>query len=82
MDRDEDFVQKAGVVDTTSTACQSTRAFMPDLDRPVTERFNRFVGDVPASLSEQSLELRKAQTDSLIEPDSVTDDVWWKAMRF
>ena len=77
VDRDKYFIQKPRIAETTLAAFQSTSVLRSEFVRPLPDRF---ISHAHAALSEQIFNFPKAQTESIVEPHSVTNDFWWKAM--
>src|SRR5262245_47250726 len=73
----EHFVQIPSIPQPTLASFQSPCILHPEFDRPLSDRFVRHVY---SALSEQILDVPETQTESIIEPDSVTDNVWRKAV--
>jgi len=77
VDRDEDFVQKPRIAESTLAALQPPRVVRAELPAPLP---NGFVRHDDASLGQQVLDIPEAQTVSVVQPDGVADDVRRKAM--
>ena len=70
-------VQVPCVAETPLTTFQSAGVLCSELDGPLSDRF---ISHVDSAFGEQILNFPKAETESIIEPDSMTDDFWWKAV--
>ena len=77
VDRDEDFVQKPRIAESTLSALQPPGVVGTELRAPLP---NGFVRHDDASFGQQILDIPKAQTVSVVQTDGVADDVRWKAM--
>ena len=77
LDRDEHLVEMPGVSHPTAPAPQ-----LPGVDRtePLAPLPNRLVGDHHASLREEIFSIAEAETESIVEPDRVADDVGWESI--
>ena len=71
VDRDEQFVQVPCVAETTLTAFQPAGVLGTEFDGPLPDRF---VSHFHTTLSEQVFNVSEAQTESIVQPDGVTDD--------
>jgi hypothetical protein len=77
VDGDEEFIQIPRVAETTLAAFQATRILTSEFSTPLA---NRFVGDTHAAFSEHVVHVAKAQTESIIESDSLANDLGWKTV--
>ena len=77
IDRHEDLVQIPCVAQATLAAFQTTGVLGAELHGPLSDRF---ISYVHSAFGEQILNFPIAETESIIEPDRMTDDLWWKAM--
>ena len=77
VERDEDFIQIPGVAQPTSAAPQLSCVVKTERLTPVADGFVRHCD---ASLGEQIFHITKAQAESVVEPDSVADDLGWKSI--
>ena len=73
----EDLVQVPRVTKATLPTLQSPSVFRPELDA---QKWDRFVTDRDASLSEQLFDVSNAHAESVVEPDGVADDSRWKSI--
>ena len=71
VDRDKHFVQESRIAEAALPLSQPLRVVRSELSAPAADRL---VGDHDSSLGQQILDIPKAQTKSVIEPDCVTDD--------
>ena len=77
VDRDEDFVQKPRISESTLTSLQPPGAIGAELPAPLP---NSFVRHDDAAFGQQILDIPEAQAVSVIQPDGVADDFRRKAM--
>jgi hypothetical protein len=71
MDVDEQFVQVPGVAQPSTLASKPTGVRRTE---GVTSLPNGFVGDGDTPLGEEIFSISEAQTETVVEPDSVTDN--------
>ena len=76
-DRDEDFVRKPRISESTLTSLQPPGVIWAELPAPLP---NRFVRHDDAAFGQQILDIPEAQAVSVIQPDGVADDFRRKAM--
>ncbi len=72
VDRDEHFVQEPGIAESTLPSSQSPSVIWSKLYAPAADCL---VGDHNTSLRQQILGISQADTESVAEPDCVTDDL-------
>ena len=77
IDCHEHFVQVPRVTETALTPFQPASVLRSELDGSLSDRF---ISHVHATLGEQIFDLAKTETEPIVGPDSVTDDLWRKAM--
>ena len=77
LDGHEGFVQVPPVAQTTLSSLQYVSVFGADLPAPLA---NGLVSDGDSALGEKVFDVSKAQTEAVIEPNSVTDNFCGKAM--
>ena len=79
LDLDEHLVEMPSVSHPTAPAPQ-----LPCVDRtePLAPLPNRLVGDRHASLREEIFSIAEAETESIVEPDRVADDVGFDGNRY
>ena len=77
VDRDEDFVRKPRISESTLTSLQPPGVIGAELPAPLP---NSFVRHDDAAFGQQILDIPEAQAVSVIQPDGVADDVRRKAM--
>ena len=77
VNRDEDFVQKLRIAESTLSALQPLGVIGAELRAPLP---NGFVRHDDASFGQQILDIPEAQTASVVQPHGVADDVRRKAM--
>ena len=77
VDRDEDFVQKPRISESTLTSLQPPGVIGAELPAPLP---NSFVRHDDAAFGQQILDIPEAQAVSVIHPDGVADDFRRKAM--
>ena len=77
VDRDENFVQKPHISESTLTSLQPPGVIGAELPAPLP---NGFVRHDEASLGKEILDIPEAQAVSVIQPDGVADDFRRKAM--
>ncbi len=73
----ENLVQVPRVTETTLSTLQSPSVFRPELDTP---KSDRFIGNGDAALSQEILDIAKAQAKSVVQPDRVADDFGRKSI--
>ena len=76
-DCDEHFVHVPDVAESTLSSPQSTSIRWSKLPAPGS---NGFVGYGDAPLSEKVLDIAKAQSEPMVQPDGMADDLGWKAV--
>ncbi len=76
-DCDEHFVHVPDVAESTLSSPQSTSKGWSELAAPGS---NGFVGYGDAPRREQVLDISKAQSEAIVQPDGITDDLGWKAV--
>ncbi len=76
-DCDEHFVHVPDVAESTLSPPQSTSIRWSKLPAPGS---NGFVGYGDATLSEKVLDIAKAQSEPMVQPDGKADDLGWKAV--
>ena len=77
VDRDEDFVQKPRISESTLSSLQLPGVIGAELPAPLP---NGFVGHDDSSSGQQILDIPEAQAVSVIQPDGVADDFRRQAM--
>jgi hypothetical protein len=77
LDGDEHLVQVPRIAEATLSALQRTRVLRAELEAP---KPDRFVGNCDAALREEILNISKAQTETVVQPDGVVDDFWRKSI--
>ena len=77
VDRDEDFVQKPPIAESTLSALQPPGVVGAELRAPLP---NGFIRHDNAPFGQQILDIPEAQTVSVVQPHGVADDVRRKAM--
>ena len=77
VDRDEDFVQKPRISESTLTSLQPPGVIGAELPAPLP---NSFVRHDDAAFGQQILDIPEAQAASVIQSDGVADDFRRKAM--
>ena len=76
-DCDERFVHVPDVAESTLSSPQSVGIRWSKFPAPGS---NGFVGYGDATLSEQVLDIAKAQSQPMVQPDGMPDDLGWKAV--
>ena len=76
-DRDEQLIHVPDVAESALSSPQSTRIRWSKLPAPGS---NGFVGYGDATLSEKVLDIAKAQSEPMVQPDGMADDLGWKAV--
>ena len=79
IDLQKYFVSVKSVAVATMTSFQSSGIERTELDAPETDRF---AGDNDTSLSQKIFEILVTEIESVVEPESVADDVWWEPVPF
>jgi len=77
LDGDEHLVQVPRIAEATLSALQRTRVLRAELEAP---KPDRFVGNCDAALREEILNISKAQTETVVQPDGVVDDFGRKSI--
>jgi len=77
LDCHEEFVQVPDVAQATLPAPEYTGVFGTELSAPLS---NGLVGDYDPALCQQILNISEAQAKSMIEPNSMADDIRRKSM--
>ena len=76
-DGDEHFVHVPDVAEPALSPPQSTSIRWPKLAAPES---NGFVGNGDATLHEKVPGIAKAQSEAMVQPDGMADDLGWKAV--
>ncbi len=76
-DRDEQLVHMPDVAESTLSSPQRAGVFGSKFPAP---RSNGFVGYGDATLREKVLDISKAESEAMVQPDSMADDLGWKAV--
>ena len=76
-DGDEHFVHVPDVTESTLPSPQSVGVLGSKLAAPGS---NGFVGYGDATLSEKVLDIAKAESEPMVQPDGVADDFGWEAV--
>ncbi len=76
-DRDEQLVHVPDVTETASSPPQGAGIRGSKLPAPGS---NRFVGHHDATLSEKVLDIAKAESEPMVQPNGMADDLGWKAV--
>ena len=76
-DGDEHFVHVPDVTESTLPPPQGAGVRWSKLPAPGS---NRFVGYGDATLSEKVLDIAKAESEPMVQPNGMADDFGWKAM--
>ena len=77
VDRYEDFVQKPCISESTPATFQTPDIIETKLPTPPA---NGLIGHDDPSLGEQIFDISAADTESVVEPDRMTDDFGWIAV--
>jgi hypothetical protein len=73
LDVHEEFIQVPGVAQASLPAPEETSVRGTERPTPLP---NRLVGHGDAPLGEEIFGISKAQTETMVEPNGVTDDLW------
>jgi hypothetical protein len=73
----EDFIDVESIAVASVISLQSTGVRRPKLDAPEP---NRFATGGYASFSQEVFNIPVAEIESVVEPDSVADDIWRESM--
>ena len=76
-DGDEHFVHMPDVAEPTLSSPRSTSIRCSKLPAPGS---NGFVGNGDATLSEKVLDIAKTQSEPMVQPDGMADDLGWRAV--
>ncbi len=71
INADKDFIHIPGIAEWTAVLIDRTSLRWSELTTPIP---NRFVGNNNSSLCQKVLNIAKAETKPVIEPDCMTDD--------
>ncbi len=77
LNRDKDFIKVPGISQTPLALFQLARILRPKLLTPLS---NRFIGDGDAPFGEQLFDFTEAETEPMVEPDSVGNNFGRKAI--
>jgi hypothetical protein len=77
LDRQEELVQIPGVAHPASSGPKRPRILSAEGPTPLSDRL---VGDGDSSLSEQIFSIPKAQTEAMVEPHRVPDNLGWESV--
>ena len=78
-DFDEHFIDEEGVTITSMFTLQSACINGTEFDA---SEANRLAADGDTAFSQKVFDISMTQIETMIEPDSVTDDVWWESVAF
>ncbi len=73
LDPHEDFVQVPRVAEATLLSCETACVLRSELPTPLADGL---VGDADPPLSEEIFDVSEAQTEAVVEPDGMADDLW------
>ena len=76
-ERHEEFVEMPRVALLTAPPPERSGVFPAECQAPLTDGF---VGDRNASLGQQVLNIPEAESESVIEPHGVADDLGWESV--
>ncbi len=76
-DGNEHFVHVPDVTESTLSSPQSAGVFRSKFPAPGS---NAFVGYGDATLREQILDISKAQSEAMVQPDGMADDLGWESV--
>ena len=77
LDRHEELVQVPCVAQATFSPLELSCVLRTKLPRPLSDGL---VGDDDAALNQEVFDISEAQTEAVIEPDCVADDLAWKSV--
>ena len=77
IDLHEDFIDVECVAVALVSALQSTGVIGPKLDAPESDGL---MADCDTTFGQDIFDITVAQIESVVEPDSMTDDIWRKSM--
>jgi len=78
LEGDEEFIDVPDVAESSPFPTQSSGVGRSEFLTPVSDRF---IGDKDSSLCKQVFYVTKAQGEPMVQPNGVTDEFRWKAMR-
>ena len=73
----EEFIHMPGVAQSTPLASDRAGVFRSELETPEADGL---VGDGDSPFSQPILDISKAQRETMVEPNGMTDDFTWKPM--
>src|SRR4029079_18395968 len=77
VDSNEDFVQVPNIAEAALTPLQLSGIVRTEL---LTPNSNRFIRDDDSAFGEKILHIPEAQTEAMVNPDSIADDFWRETM--
>ena len=77
IDRDEDFVQKPRITESTLSSLQALGVVRTELCAPLP---NGFVRHGDSSFGKQIFDISEAHAESMVEPDGMTNDLGRESM--
>ena len=79
VDLHEDFIDEESVAIALMLALQAPGIFGSELDAPEPDGF---ITDSDATFGQEVFDIAVAEAESVVKPDRVTDDIWWKPVTF
>jgi len=77
IDFHEDLIDEERITTALMFSLQSPCIKSSELDTP---QADGFIADSDATLSEDIFDISMAETESVVEPDCVIDDIWWESV--
>lgn len=77
VDFDEDFIDAEGIAVAAVLPLQSVDINRSELDAPETDSFS---ADRDPTLRQQIFDIAMTEIESVVEPDSIADDIWRESM--
>jgi len=77
VDSHEDFIQMPDIAEATLSSLEFPRIGRTELLAPMS---NRFIGDDDSALSKKIFDVAETQTETVIKPDGMTDDLRRKSV--
>jgi hypothetical protein len=79
VDFDEHFIDEEGITIASMFTLQSACINGTEFDTP---EANRLAADGDIAFSQKVFDISMTQIETTLEPDGVTDNIWWESVAF